>query len=185
MNFKLIQKPGMKLKNTFNSYKKTNIQDPFQSSGIYQIKCDNCPKSYIGQTARSIHIRTKEHLDSVNMGGGNYRKTWNEIREKAEEDESVGFLNHIGTKCHSTDWSQIIILEQASSNTLDLKETYHIAKHNLEEDLMNKKQIPLHNSKIFKLYQKLKDEKKGPIFTTNTYVVSTFYILPFVNLNFL
>jgi len=155
--FRLLKKPGPKIKNILNEYKRTNTLDPLLSSGIYRIQCDNCPKGYIGQTARSIKTRSKEHLDSVNMGGGNYRKTWADITKKSEEDTS-GFIKHI-TKAagiHTTDRSKVTVLEKTQERTLDIKETQYIQEANLD-NLMNLKPGPLHNTSTFNLYMELRE----------------------------
>jgi len=34
---------------------------PYENCGIYQIKCNNCNKCYIGETTRDFKIRLKEH----------------------------------------------------------------------------------------------------------------------------
>jgi hypothetical protein len=35
--------------------------DKYTESGVYQMKCLDCQKNYIGQTGRSFHTRYKEH----------------------------------------------------------------------------------------------------------------------------
>lgn len=40
---------------------KTEPKPKFNLSGVYKIKCDDCPSVYIGQTGRSFHTRYKEH----------------------------------------------------------------------------------------------------------------------------
>jgi len=37
----------------------------FEDSGVYQIKCKGCNKSYIGETGRDMKIRVKEHIADV------------------------------------------------------------------------------------------------------------------------
>jgi hypothetical protein len=35
--------------------------EKYANSDIYQLKCLNCPLTYIGQTGRAFHTRYKEH----------------------------------------------------------------------------------------------------------------------------
>jgi hypothetical protein len=158
LNYKVIEKPGPKIKNIFNDHKKTNLLDPMQSSGIYQITCETCNKKYIGQTSRSIETRTEEHLDSVNMGGRNYRKTWIDLKQNSTKDLACGFLQHIAGKSHSTDRSKVKILETSSTDTLDIKETLHIQNAG-KNTLMNIKKGPLFNTKTFNLYAEMKNKQ--------------------------
>jgi hypothetical protein len=43
---------------------KTNI---YNKSGIYQMKCMECPKKYVGQTGRTFNIRYKEHIHDISF----------------------------------------------------------------------------------------------------------------------
>jgi hypothetical protein len=38
-----------------------HIKDTFNKIGIYQLKCNNCPMKYVGQTGRNFRTRFKEH----------------------------------------------------------------------------------------------------------------------------
>ena len=44
------------------SRKQVNDKRDVDKTGIYKIKCDDCPAFYIGQTSRSFSKRFKEHL---------------------------------------------------------------------------------------------------------------------------
>lgn len=44
---------------------KSKLIDKFDSSGVYQITCRDCPKMYIGQTGRSFNKRFREHIPSA------------------------------------------------------------------------------------------------------------------------
>ncbi len=54
---KLLQKFSRK----FKLYNKN------ESPGVYKLKCKNCPKVYIGETGRTLEIRTKEHKQLRNF----------------------------------------------------------------------------------------------------------------------
>jgi hypothetical protein len=48
----------------------------YNNSGIYQLKCLDCPKKYIGQTGRTFKTRYKEHLQAIrnNQPGTGYSR---------------------------------------------------------------------------------------------------------------
>jgi hypothetical protein len=37
----------------------------YNKTGIYQMKCIDCPLKYIGQTGRIFHTRYKEHIQAI------------------------------------------------------------------------------------------------------------------------
>jgi hypothetical protein len=45
--------------------------DKYDKSGIYQIKCLDCPLKYIGQTGRTFHARYEEHMQAVRNNNSN------------------------------------------------------------------------------------------------------------------
>lgn len=58
--FSLINKPAIKLQQFLGSTKDKIEND--QKSGIYTATCGDCDNKYIGQTARTVKTRFKEHL---------------------------------------------------------------------------------------------------------------------------
>jgi hypothetical protein len=49
-----------------NHVKLTNqIIDIYQKCGVYQLKCNECPLRYIGQTGRTFKDRYKEHIQAI------------------------------------------------------------------------------------------------------------------------
>jgi hypothetical protein len=47
--------------------------DKYDHSGVYKLKCESCPKVYIGQTVRSFNVTFKEHISDIVH---NRDKTW-------------------------------------------------------------------------------------------------------------
>jgi hypothetical protein len=41
--------------------------DKYSRSGIYQMKCMDCPLKYIGQTGRTFNTRYKEHIHDIRI----------------------------------------------------------------------------------------------------------------------
>jgi hypothetical protein len=45
--------------------------DKYSRSGIYQMKCMDCPLKYIGQTGRTFNTRYKEHIHDIRSNSSN------------------------------------------------------------------------------------------------------------------
>jgi hypothetical protein len=45
--------------------------DKYNDSGIYQMKCLDCPLKYIGQTGKTFHTRYKEHIRTIKNNNSN------------------------------------------------------------------------------------------------------------------
>jgi hypothetical protein len=54
-----------KILKQFQNHKGKTITKDY---GIYKIKCNNCPLIYVGETGRSMQVRLKEHLYSIQQG---------------------------------------------------------------------------------------------------------------------
>jgi hypothetical protein len=50
--------PGLKISQIFQSHKDKREK---RNCGVYQIPCQDCEEIYVGETGRSLEIRTKEH----------------------------------------------------------------------------------------------------------------------------
>jgi hypothetical protein len=48
-----------------NILKHHTPMDKYSNSGIYQMKCLDCPWKYIGQTGRTFNQRYKEHIQAI------------------------------------------------------------------------------------------------------------------------
>ena len=46
--------------------KKQKSEDKLENSGVYEIEC-SCGKKYIGQTGRTVRVRTKEHMANTRL----------------------------------------------------------------------------------------------------------------------
>jgi hypothetical protein len=62
-NFNSAFKPGRKIESFFNSHK--DKREKRNKGVVYEINCQNCPQSYVGQTKRDVEIRMKEHLADI------------------------------------------------------------------------------------------------------------------------
>jgi hypothetical protein len=94
------------------------LNDKYSRSGIYQIKCLDCPLKYIGQTARTFNIRYKNHMQAIGDSNNNYRYS-NQILNTGH---TYGTIN---------DTMDIIRKEKTGKHFNTLKK-YHI--HKISED---------------------------------------------------
>ena len=58
---------------------------PQKQSGVYRLKCENCPAFYIGQTGREFEVRYKEHLPKI----------------KATSNQKSNFAQHLVLNNHN------------------------------------------------------------------------------------
>jgi hypothetical protein len=112
------------MKNTLKNILKHHTQtDKYNNSGIYQMKCLDCPlkySKYIGQTGITFNLRYKEHIQA--------------IRSNCSKS---GYSNHILNTGHTygtiTDTVDVVRTGRKSRqlNTLERYHIYKIRRNNL------------------------------------------------------
>jgi hypothetical protein len=134
-------KVAFRTRNTINNILKHYAQiDKYNNSGIYQMKCVNCPLKYVGQTGRTFNIRYKEHIQAIRSNNGN-----------------SGYSNYILNSGHTcstiTDTMDIIRIGRKGRhlNTLEKYHIYEISGNSLH---MIETHIELHNP-IFQTVQEI------------------------------
>jgi hypothetical protein len=73
---KLFKETNIKLafrtKNTIQNLVKPRLQqDEYENSGVYQMRCMDCPLKYIGQMGRIFKARYKEHIQAIRNNNSN------------------------------------------------------------------------------------------------------------------
>jgi hypothetical protein len=60
-------KPSFRTTNTLKKHllPKQRTKEKFDNSGVYKLKCGECPLQYIGQTGHTFMIRYKEHIRDI------------------------------------------------------------------------------------------------------------------------
>jgi hypothetical protein len=121
-------KVALRTQNTIQNILKHNTQtDKYNNSGIYQMKCQDCPLKYIGQTGRTFSIRYKEHIHSIrnnNSNSGysnnmlNTGHTFGTIKDTMEVIRRGRKDTHLNTL-------EIYLIYKISMNNLHLKGTYN------------------------------------------------------------
>jgi hypothetical protein len=87
-------------------------RDKYNKSGIYQIKCLDCPLKYIGQTGRTFNSRYKEHIHDIGSNNINF-----------------GYSNHIQNTGHTygtTDDNMNVVTRGRKGKHLNTWERYQI-----------------------------------------------------------
>jgi hypothetical protein len=114
----------------------------YDNSGIYQMKCLDCPLRYIGQTGRTFKIRYKEHTQAIRNNNSNY-----------------GYSNHklntghtYGTVTNTTD----VIRKGRKGRHLSALEKYHIYKISKTNVHLNDKSNEANNP-IFHVIHEIDD----------------------------
>jgi hypothetical protein len=106
--------------NTIKTLKHHTQTDKYNNSGIYQMKCLDCPLKYTGQTGRTFSIRYKEHNHAIKNNHSN-----------------SGYSNHIQNTGYTygtiTDTRDVTRTgrEDRHLNTLEKYHIYKISRSNL------------------------------------------------------
>ena len=74
---------------------KDTIPDEKKKGVVYQIRCSECPASYIGETARSVKVRVSEH----------------ERHTKYGRTEESAVAEHVWDTDHKMEWKKVRILD--------------------------------------------------------------------------
>ena len=73
---------------------------------IYRIRCKDCPSVYIGQTSRTLKIRTIEHARAIANKDKNSLLAQHQLEQKHDRD-----LNNAEIIDHCSQWKQRLFLE--------------------------------------------------------------------------
>jgi hypothetical protein len=125
-------KIALRTKNTIqNLIRPHQQQDKYEKSGVYQMKCMDCPLKYIGQTGRTFKTRYKEHIQAIRNNNGN-----------------SGYSNHMLNTRHSygsmTDTMEVVKTERKGRHLNTLKK-YYIYKTRKQKLQMNDACVDIHN----------------------------------------
>lgn len=119
-----------------NLHQQNNIDEI--DCGIYKLKCDECPKFYIGQTGRSFKQRFDEHTREVK------NTNINTIMKSK-------YAQHLHQEKHSytdIDTNLQIIQKMHKGRNMDRREEYEIYKERNNSELLNDK-IFTRTNKLF------------------------------------
>jgi hypothetical protein len=117
--------------------------EKYDNSGVYQMKCLDCPMKYIGQIVRTFKVRYKEHIQAIRNNNGN-----------------SGYSNHILNTGHTygtiNDTMDVIRNGRKGRhfNTLEKYDIYKISTNNTQlNDTYNERQNPIFQE-IYEIYDR-------------------------------
>ncbi|XP_072016570.1 uncharacterized protein [Amphiura filiformis] len=104
-------------------------RDPLQSAEvIYEIPCQNCPKTYIGETGRLFETRLTEHKsESEKVSAKSFTRS--QRKASASEIHKSAIAEHVAHQNHVIGWDEAQVIDQESDKTTRwLKEAIWIRK---------------------------------------------------------
>mgnify|MGYP001548989041 CR=1 FL=1 len=108
-----------KLKDKSDNMKKAN--------SIYKVPCKNCDEVYIGETARPLYVRIKEHHTEATKLTESKTYTRQQRKSSNPFDFKSAISEHACTHNHVIDWDNASCVEQVSDWKLrGIKEAIHI-----------------------------------------------------------
>jgi predicted GIY-YIG superfamily endonuclease len=129
---------AFRTKNTIENLlnRENEMYNKYDQCGVYELKCNSCPKVYIGQTGRNFKTRFKEHIQDI---GSNRTKT--------------GYSQHIintGYEYSNVENTLNVLNVEKNGAFLYTLEKFHIYKTQKTDNLLNENSIDIYNP-IFKL----------------------------------
>ena len=133
---KLDFKVAFRTNNTLGKLIKNNKTktNKLEKSGVYKLNCNDCPKTYIGQTGRCFRKRLKEHYSSF-------------INNKLDSNYGI----HLQESQHNFNQNFQILHLQNKGQKLNLLEALEINKLKNSQILLND-QLDLNNSPLLNLF---------------------------------
>ena len=110
---------------------KDKLQPDQKAEVVYQILCQQCDKSYIGETGRTLQERLTEHKRDMRL---NTKEAFTRSHRKQSEGEfnKSALTDHCNKDNHMINWEQVKILQRESDTTSRrIKEalTDHVNQH--------------------------------------------------------
>jgi hypothetical protein len=135
-NLRIAYKVNNTIEKNLYTRNKPDISNKYKHSGVYQLKCLDCGKNYIGQTGRNFKQRYREHI--------------NDIRQNKEKS---GFSQHIlntGHRYSTIDDTMKILYRNKKGRLLNTVEQFYIyinTKQNSHlNDLYSNNYNPIYNT---------------------------------------
>jgi hypothetical protein len=134
-NYKIIKNTNVgiafKTNNTIKSLKTKKPDNIYQKRGVYQLKCNECPLKYIGQTERTFKYRYREHIQAIRTN----RHTSKYAQHILDTGHSYGTMEETMDIIKTTNKEHL-------HNTLERFYIYYLSKNKLQ---MNDTYTDTHN----------------------------------------
>ena len=112
-------------------------RDPMQTAdSVYEIPCNSCSKTYIGETCRLFKTRLSQHKkEAEKISAKNFTRS--QRKTSSSETYKSAITEHVVTNNHIINWDKAKIIDQdADKTTRWLKEAIWIRSRG--KDSMNK-----------------------------------------------
>ena len=114
---------------------------------VYEIPCNSCPFSYVGETKRLLGVRLDEHKNEAEKAGA---ITYTRAKRKTSLTElnKSAITDHVAMKNHVIGWEDTEILERESNlNNRRVREAIWIRKRG--QDTMNRDEGVIQLSHVY------------------------------------
>lgn len=129
-------KVGYKTTNKIERVTRRKTNEMLMDTGVYKLKCSDCPAFYLGQTGRSFKLRFNEHISEIKR-----------IKPESRFALHIKISNH---HFESIDNNMEILHRMAKGDNLDRIEELEIYKERRNIQLLNNK-INTETNKIYDL----------------------------------
>ena len=115
---------------------KDKIEDKHKCGVVYRVNCLSCQKIYLGETARKLEYRIKEHEDETENVTAKPKTRSTSVSEDTSEFKSA-ISEHTRANNHLMDFENVEIVDRESAKRSRwIKEAIHIRRK--EHTVMNR-----------------------------------------------
>jgi hypothetical protein len=115
------------------------ISNKYELSGVYRLKCGECPRIYIGQKGRPFKTRYREHIRKIKNNG--------------ENSKFALHIQNMGHKCMNMEQTLEVLHLQHKGRMMNTLESYHIYEAHKQGLQLNEALIEPYNP-IFEIITK-------------------------------
>ena len=92
-------------------------RDPMQTAdSVYEIPCNSCSKTYIGETDRLFKTRLSEHQrEAEKVSAKNFTRS--QRKTSSSETYKSAITEHVATSNHIINWDKAKIIDQEADKT--------------------------------------------------------------------
>ena len=113
--FAAVMKPHTTIRSLV-VHPKDKLKTDQKAGVIYKIPCQQCDKSYVGETGRILKDRISEHERDVRLNS-KHQYTRSQRKQSEGEFNKSAITDHCNKENHTIAWDQVKILSQESNTT--------------------------------------------------------------------
>jgi hypothetical protein len=121
----------------------TRNKDIYEQSGIYQLNCTDCGKTYTGQTGRIFNKRYKEHLPSYKYNPQNSTFAQHIIESKHRFGKKVDIMTikFFGKKGKYLDTMEKFYIYQQTKKSNQLNDKHTVIYNKIFETILENRKV--------------------------------------------